>query len=83
LTKSDAIVVAPWLYATSLGYGAYVEHSLEGRTVVTADPDEYVAKYRAWLATRPVVVVSDDVPHLRGFTLDELDRGSPHIYALR
>jgi hypothetical protein len=83
LTQRNAIVVAPWLYATSLGYAAYVDHALDGRTVVTADSDEYTAKYRDWLTTRPVVVVSDDVPHLRGFTLDELDHGSPHIYALR
>ena len=52
-TPPNAIVVAPWLYATSLGYGAYVEGRLAQRIVVTADPKEYIAKYRDWLRTRP------------------------------
>ena len=83
LTPPDAIVVAPWLYATPLGYGAYVERALGARTVVTADPQEYLAKYRRWLAARPVVVVSDDVQRFAGFSARALDAGSPHLYALR
>jgi hypothetical protein len=83
VTPPNAIVVAPWLYATALGYGAYVEHRLGARIVVTADPKAYMAKYRAWLRTRPVVVVSDDDQTFAGFGQRLLDVGSPHLYALR
>jgi hypothetical protein len=83
LTPPDAIVVAPWLYATPLGYGAYVEHRLGARIIVTADPQEYLAKYRGWLRTRPVVVVSDDDETFAGFGQKQIDTGSPHLYALR
>jgi hypothetical protein len=83
LTPPNAVVVAPWLYATSLGYGAYVEHVLGDRIIVTADPKEYVGKYRDWLRARPVVVVSDGDETFGGFTQRVLDVGSPHLYALR
>jgi len=83
VTPPNAIVVAPWLYATALGYGAYVDHRLGGRIVLTADPDEYLAEYRRWLATRPVIVVSDDDRTFPGFAAHLLDVGSPHLYALR
>jgi hypothetical protein len=82
-TPADAIVVAPWLYATPLGYGAYVEHRLGARIVVTADPQEYLARYRGWLRTRPVIVVSDDTETFAGFHAQPLDIQSPHLYALR
>ena len=82
-TPPNAIVVAPWLYATSLGYGAYVEGRLAQRIVVTADPKEYIAKYRDWLRTRPVIVVSDDDETFGGFQTQLLGIGSPHLYALR
>jgi hypothetical protein len=83
LTPKNAIVVAPWLYATPLGYAAYVDRAFGNRIVVTADPDEYLTRYRAWLGTRPVVVVSDDSETFAGFRAHVLDEGSPHLYALR
>jgi hypothetical protein len=83
LTRDNAIIVAPWIYATPLGYGAYVEHALGRRIVVTADAHEYAAKYRAWLARRPLVVVSDNDERFPGFHARQLDPGSPHVYALR
>jgi hypothetical protein len=83
LTRDDTIVVAPWIYATPLGYGAYVEHSLGRRIVVTAGAHDYANKYRAWIARRPLVVVSDDDQRFPGFHARLLDPGSPHVYALR
>ncbi len=83
LTPRNAIVVAPWLYATPLGYGAYVEHRLDERIVLTADPKEYIGRYRGWLRSRPVVVISDDDQQFAGFHARTLDEGSPHLYALR
>ncbi len=83
LTPKNAVVVAPWLYATSLGYTAYVDHAFGDRIVVTADPDDYQKKYRAWLRTRPVVVITDADHRFAGFHAHVLDEGSPHLYALR
>jgi hypothetical protein len=82
-TPANAIVVAPWTYATTLAYGSYVLHTLGNRIVVTADAHEYQERYRSWLPKRPIVVVSDDPVTFERFHLHELDDGSPHMYALR
>jgi transmembrane protein TMEM260 (protein O-mannosyltransferase) len=80
---AHAVVVAPWNYATTLAYGAYVLHALGDRIVVTADAHQYQRRYRDWLGARPLVVVSDDPETFRGFRVRQLDDGSPHLYALR
>jgi hypothetical protein len=59
-TPSDAIIVAPWMYATPLAYAAYVEHRLGKRIVVTGWPEDYIAYYPGWLAGRPITFISDD-----------------------
>lgn len=83
-TDDDAVLVARWMFATPLAYGAYVEARLGGRIVVTAGPHEYEGLYRSWLRTHQVVVVSDDESErFPGFRVHELDHGSPHLYALR
>ena len=82
-TPPRAIVVAPWNYATTLAYGAYVLHALGNRIVLTAGAHQYQGRYRTWLTQRPIVVVSDDPERFRGFHVRELDDGSPHLYALR
>jgi len=51
--------------------------------VLTAGAHAYQAKYRGWLRTRPVIVVSDDDETFAGFHQRLLDVGSPHLYALR
>jgi hypothetical protein len=83
VTAPDAIVVAPWMYATPLGYAAFVDRAFGRRIVVTADAADYAPAYRRWMRTRPVVIVSDDPVHLNGFDTIEIDRGDPHLYALR
>jgi hypothetical protein len=83
-TPANAIVVAPWTYATTLAYGAYVLHALGDRIVLTSDAQTYRSRYRTWLAERPVVVVSDDPLTIEDFRLHDLDAdGTPHLYALR
>jgi hypothetical protein len=82
-TPPHTIVIAPWNYATTLAYGAYVLHALGDRIVLTAGSHQYVRRYRDWLARRPLVVVSDDPVTWTGFRARDLDDGSPHLYALR
>jgi hypothetical protein len=54
-----AIVVAGWVDATSLEYGAFVEHALGSRVVVPGWPSQFAASYPAWAAVRPVYVFAD------------------------
>jgi hypothetical protein len=53
-------IVTGWLDATSLAYGAYVDGSLRGRTIVSDDRLE-VPLYRGWARRRPVFVLVN--PH--------------------
>lgn len=55
------VIVADWLDATSLAYGAYVDESLPGRIVVSGWHPEMTAEYRSWARRRPVYVLAD--PH--------------------
>jgi hypothetical protein len=62
-----SIVVTPWLDATSLAYGAYVDGSLPGLTIVS-DNELRLALYRRWAAHRRVFVLvnPNDVNGLAG-----------------
>lgn len=83
VTPDRAVIVVPWLYATALAYGAYVEHRLGDRIVLTGWASDYEGRYERWLAERPVVVVSDGPFGLPGLTLRDLDAiGEPHLYAV-
>ncbi len=58
-SSSDAIVVAPWVYATPLAYAAYVERSFGQRVVVAGDATELAPRIVMWSQSRCVIVVSD------------------------
>ncbi len=82
-TPDNALIVAEWAYATPLAYAAYVRRSFGRRVVVTAAPKQYLAKYRAWLATRPLYVVTfDDDLHLPGFDAAPVGRSYYYVYHL-
>jgi hypothetical protein len=49
-------IVTGWLDATSLAYGAYVDGSLAGRTIVS-DDHLNVGRYGVWARRRPVFVL--------------------------
>lgn len=83
LTPPNAIVVVKWLYATPLAYGAFVEHRLGDRIVVTGLPEEYRADFPRWVRERPVVVIADEAPSIPGFALRDLDPTGPHLYLLQ
>lgn len=55
-TPTNAIVVAQWNDAAALGYGAFVEHALGSRIIVSAWPSEYVDRYQQWSGVRPVIL---------------------------
>jgi hypothetical protein len=85
-TPDDAVLVASWMYATPLAYGAYVEHSLGNRIVLTGWPEDYTrADYRRWLAKHPVIVLSDDIMlRVSGFALRPLDElVGPSVFLMR
>ena len=64
---SPSIVVTPWLDATSLAYGAYVDGSLPGLTIVS-DNELRLALYRRWAVHHRVFVLVNphDVTGLAG-----------------
>jgi 4-amino-4-deoxy-L-arabinose transferase-like glycosyltransferase len=78
-TPENAIVVAAWAYATPLAYGAYVEHSLGERIVVSGWPEEWEVAYAAWARARPLYAVSNQPIHLRSSTTRLVDEGSGPI----
>lgn len=55
-----SVLVSNWLDATSLAYGAYVDRSLAGRTIVS-DDELRANLYRRWTNGRRVFVLVD--PH--------------------
>jgi hypothetical protein len=57
-TPDNAIIVANWTYATSLGYAAFVDHTFGNRIVVTAFPPDYASFYPQWLQTRRIYMVN-------------------------
>lgn len=64
---APSVVVTPWLDATSLAYGAYVDGSLRGLTIVS-DNELRLALYRKWAAHHRVFVLVNphDVGSLAG-----------------
>ena len=53
-----SIIVTPWLDATPFAYGAYVDGSLPGRTIVAAWPDDVAAHFAQWSKREPVYVIA-------------------------
>jgi hypothetical protein len=71
-TPANAILIAPWLYATPLAYGAYVEHRLGRRIVISAWLSEDAARVPQWLRSRPVYVVGQIFGEVPGYRLVEI-----------
>jgi len=56
-TPDNAVLIAPWLFATPLAYAAYVDRTLGHRTLDCAWLADDAAYIPAWTHTRPVFVV--------------------------
>jgi hypothetical protein len=85
-TPPDAILVAPWMYATPLAYAAYVEKRLGKRIVLTGWPNDYAAYYPTWLADRPIEFITDDpVVAVSGLRVEPGAAlgPAPHLFAAR
>lgn len=61
LTTPGSVIMADWLDATSLAYGAYVDRSLPGRIIVSGWDEADVGQYRRWAASHRVFILAD--PH--------------------
>lgn len=80
-TPPNAIVVAPWVYATPLAYAAYVDGSLGDRIVETGDIETDTSYLPGWIARRPIyVIMRQRTP--AGFSLRLVQAGDPSIYRL-
>ncbi len=55
------VVVAGWLDATSLAYGAYADHTLPDRIIVSGWHPQDLQAYQSWARARPVFILVD--PH--------------------
>jgi hypothetical protein len=80
-TEPNAILMAPWTYATPLAYAAYVDGSLGGRVVETAWLSDDIQQLPRWMQQRPVYIVFlpwGDLP--AGYRLQEIPGGDPPLY---
>jgi hypothetical protein len=67
-TPDRAIIVAEWNDAAALGYGAFVEHALGSRLIVTGWPAQFSNRYEAWSLTRPVLLEHSFGPNGASFS---------------
>ena len=80
-TEANAILMAPWTYATPLAYAAYVDGSLGGRVVETAWLSDDIEELPRWMHERPVYIVYlpwGDLP--AGYRLQQVPGGDPPLY---
>jgi 4-amino-4-deoxy-L-arabinose transferase-like glycosyltransferase len=78
-TPRNAILIAPWLYATPLAYAAYVEDRLGDRIVETSWLSDDAQRVPLWARTRPVYVVGILFGSVPGFTTERISN-DPDIW---
>lgn len=82
VTPPNALIVAVWPYSTPLAYAAYVEKSLQKRTIENAwvvDDGRYLD---GWLRRFPVYVAQDAAPELPGYRFTPVDQNLPSLYKI-
>jgi hypothetical protein len=80
-TPGNAVLIAPWLYATPLAYAAYVEHRLGHRILDCAWLADEAAMVPQWMKTRPVYVVGQLFGEVPGYRTVRI-AGSPDLFKL-
>jgi hypothetical protein len=78
-TPRNAVLISPWLYATPLAYGAYVDRRLGDRIVESAWLADDAAYVPAWTRTRAVYVVGILFGNVPGYRTVKIS-GSPDLY---
>lgn len=78
-TPRNAVLIAPWLFATPLAYAAYVEHGLGDRIVDAAWLADRRTQVPRWMRTRPVYVVGRLFGKVPGYKT-VLIPGSPDLF---
>jgi 4-amino-4-deoxy-L-arabinose transferase-like glycosyltransferase len=80
-TPDNAVLIAPWLYATPLAYAAYVEHRLGHRILDCAWLADDAAMVPRWIKTRPVYVVGQLFGEVPGYRTVQIP-GSPDLFKI-
>lgn len=80
-TPRNAVLIAPWIDATALAYGAYVEHALGRRIVDSAWLSDDAELVPAWSRKRPVFVVGTLFGQVNGFQAQKV-AVDPDIYRI-
>jgi 4-amino-4-deoxy-L-arabinose transferase-like glycosyltransferase len=78
-TPDNAVLITPWMDATALAYGAYVEHRLGNRIVETSWLADDAKRVPSWTRSRPVYVVGMVWGHVPGYWLQKIS-SSPDLY---
>lgn len=78
-TPGNAILLAPWMFATPLAYGSYVEHDLGSRIVDSTWLSDEASRVPEWMRRRPVYVVGILFGNVAGYRAVKI-AGSPDLY---
>lgn len=81
-TPPNAVLIAPWLWATPLAYAAYVEHSLGERIIDCAWLADDADRVPQWAAHRPVYVVGQLFGSVPGYRTVKVS-SSPDLWKLQ
>lgn len=78
-TPHNAVLIAPWLFATPLAYEAYVNHGLGDRIVDAAWLADEAGNVPRWTKIRPVFVVGKLFGSVPGYRTVRIP-GSPDLW---
>lgn len=77
-TPPSAVIVAPWIYVTPMGYSAYAAHRFGNRIPYNAQIEDSIPTILRLALQRPTYVVLDK-KFVPGLNLKLVDRGRPNI----
>ena len=81
-TQQNAVIIAPWTYATPLAYSAYIQHRFGARILVAHWLDDVADDVPRWMKRRPIYVLDPESASVPGHTLEVVDR-NVGLYRIR